>query len=80
MLLRELGGDCAGAILLLPEPELPDQDQCAYQLINDKDLADLIRQIPVRPLLAGEQGVRICLAGAQEKLALYEKDDRFYNR
>lgn len=37
-------------------------------------LADLIMQIPRSPLLAGQEGIRISLAGAQEKLALFYKD------
>ena len=79
MLLKELGGDCAGAISLLPEARQPESPALyAYEPVNDRQLGELIRQIPLRPLLAGEQGVRISLAGAQEKLALFKKDNTFY--
>ncbi|MCA1787456.1 MAG: type II toxin-antitoxin system HipA family toxin [Desulfobacteraceae bacterium] len=35
-------------------------------------------QIPQRPLLAGQNGIRISLAGAQDKLALFHKESSFY--
>jgi serine/threonine-protein kinase HipA len=79
MLLKELGGDCAGAISLLLDgqwPELPEHDD--YRPMSDEQLAHAIRQVPVRPLLAGEEGIRISLAGAQEKLALFETGGRFH--
>lgn len=78
MLLKKMGGDCAGALSLLPDGMLPESpDRYAYRPMSDKQLADAIRQISVRPLLAGEDSVRISLAGAQEKLALFETDGRF---
>ncbi len=79
MLLKQIGGDCAGAISILPEREHPKTPQhYAYTLMTDTQLAEAIRQIPVRPLFAGEEGIRISLAGAQQKLALFNKDGRFY--
>lgn len=79
MLLKRIGGECAGAISILPESEIPESpDQYKYRSLSDKQLADLIIQIPRRPLLAGQEGIRISLAGAQEKLALFYKDPDFY--
>ena len=79
MLLKRIGGECAGAITILPESELPESpDQYTYRLLSDEQLADLIEDIPRRPLLAGQEGIRISLAGAQEKLALFYKDPTFY--
>jgi len=79
MLLKCIGGDCAGAITILPESEIPESpDQYTYRLLSDEQLADLMQHIPRRPLLAGEEGIRISLAGAQEKLALFSKDSAFY--
>lgn len=79
MLLKRIGGECAGAISILPESEMPESpDQYKYLSLSDKQLADLIIQIPRRPLLAGQEGVRISLAGAQEKLALFYNDPDFY--
>jgi len=79
MLLKRIGGECAGAISILPESEIPESpDQYKYCSLSDTQLADLIMQIPRRPLLAGQEGIRISLAGAQEKLALFYKDPNFY--
>ncbi len=79
MLLKRIGGECAGAISILPESELPESpDQYKYRSLSDVQLADIIIQIPRRPLLAGQEGIRISLAGAQEKLALFHKGPDFY--
>ena len=79
MLLKRIGGECAGAITILPESELPESpDQYTYRLLSDEQLADLIKNIPRHPLLAGQEGIRISLAGALEKLALFYKDPAFY--
>ena len=79
MLLKRIGGECAGAITILPESEIPESpDQYTYRSLSDKQLVDLIKHIPRHPLLAGQEGIRISLAGAQEKLALFYKDPTFY--
>ena len=79
MLLKRIGGECAGAITILPESEIPESpDQYKYSLLSSEQLADLIKDIPRRPLLAGQEGIRISLAGAQEKLALFYKDPTFF--
>lgn len=79
LLLKRIGGECAGAITLLPESEIPEsEDLYTYRLLSDRQLTDLVRDIPRRPLLAGEKGIRISLAGAQEKLALFYNDSAFY--
>jgi len=79
MLLKRIGGECAGAITILPESEIPESpDQYTYRSLSDKQFVDLIKHIPRCPLLAGQEGIRISLAGAQEKLALFYKDPAFY--
>jgi len=79
MLLKRIGGECAGAITILPESEIPESPhQYTYRSLSDEQIADLIKHIPRRPLLAGQEGIRISLAGAQEKLALLYKDPTFY--
>ncbi len=79
MLLKRIGGECAGAISILPESEPPESpDQYTYRSLSDAQTADLIKHIPKRPLLAGQEGIRISLAGAQEKLSLFYKDPEFY--
>ena len=79
MLLKRIGGECAGAISILPETEKPESPgQYKYRSLSDRQFSDLIMQIPQRPLLAGQDGIRISLAGAQDKLALFHKESNFY--
>lgn len=79
MLLKHIGGDCAGAISILPESILPESyEQYKYRSLSKGQLSDLIKNIPKRPLLAGEEGVRISLAGAQDKLPLFYGDSKFH--
>jgi serine/threonine-protein kinase HipA len=67
-MLEQLGGDCAGAVSLLPpESELPTTPR--RRRIDDWQLDALLRELPQRPLAASsEEGLRLSLAGAQPKL------------
>ncbi|ACL93947.1 type II toxin-antitoxin system HipA family toxin [Caulobacter vibrioides] len=69
-LLERLGGDVAGALTLWPEGEAPPKRQGGRtaEPLNDKRLLAILDELPRRPFLAGEDGVRLSLAGAQEKL------------
>lgn len=83
-LLKELGGECAGLISILPEHESnkikntyefsPDN----YDLLAEKNLAEYIQNINTRPLLKAKDKLRLSLAGAQEKLPLTYMDGKFY--
>ncbi len=69
-LLDRLGGDVAGALQLLPPgeaPTVPALDQRPAPL-DDAGLIRVLDALPVRPLLAGEEGLRLSLAGAQSKV------------
>jgi len=69
-LLDRLGGDVAGALQLLPPgetPTVPALDQRPTPL-DDAGLIRVLDALPVRPLLAGEAGLRLSLAGAQSKV------------
>jgi len=70
-LLDRLGGDVAGALTLWPGGETPPvyDGTFATEPLGDKAFAELLDQLPERPLLAGQkEGVRLSLAGAQAKL------------
>lgn len=69
-LLEAVGGECAGAVSLLPEGQVPGSDG-RYRPLDDKQLNILITELPTRPMLAGEEGIRLSLAGAQNKLPVY---------
>jgi serine/threonine-protein kinase HipA len=69
-MLEQIGGECAGAVTFLPAgQELPKRDH-HYRKLDAKELAGILRELPKRPLLAGEKGIRLSLAGAQDKVAL----------
>jgi serine/threonine-protein kinase HipA len=70
-LLEQIGGECAGAITFLPSGQTLPAQIGHYRPLSDQDLADILRQLPRRPLLAGEDHVRLSLAGAQDKLAVH---------
>jgi serine/threonine-protein kinase HipA len=68
-LLEHLGGEVAGALTLLPEGEVPPKSSDgAPDILDDQHLLDLLDRLPIRPMLAGEGGLRLSLAGAQSKL------------
>lgn len=68
-LLEQLGGEVAGALTLLPEGEEPALPSAAApRVLDDASLIQLLDHLPMRPMLAGEDGLRLSLAGAQSKL------------
>jgi HipA N-terminal domain len=69
-LLERLGGDVAGALTLWPEGEAPPQPRgvAATEPLTDDRLLQVLARLPARPMLAGEEGLRLSLAGAQQKL------------
>lgn len=77
-LLDGIGGECAGAVTLL-EPGQTAQDLKTDQHVrwlDDTELLHLLNELPKRPMLAGEEGLRLSLAGAQDKLPVLAARDR----
>jgi len=76
--LEALGGDVAGALSLWPGGEAPPVVDPAAQprALTDAELADILDALPTRPLLAGREGLRLSLAGAQSKLPVVLVDGR----
>jgi serine/threonine-protein kinase HipA len=74
-MLERIGGECAGAVTFLPAGEiLPARDD-HYRALSSLELAGILRELPRRPLLAGETGIRLSLAGAQDKIAVRVEGD-----
>ena len=75
--LKELGGDCAGAISLCPEDvELGSVDGSIRELSED-EADEILKALPQRPLLQGlVEGYRISVAGAQDKLVARVRSER----
>jgi serine/threonine-protein kinase HipA len=69
-LLESLGGECAGAVTLLSadqSPPAPD-GQLTVRWLDPQLLQQVLDEMPLRPMRAGEDGLRLSLAGAQDKL------------
>lgn len=75
-MLEQIGGECAGAITFLPEGTEAPEDDIRYREISNAELVRILRELPRRPLMAGEDGVRLSLAGAQDKIAVRVEDGR----
>jgi serine/threonine-protein kinase HipA len=77
-LLHAIGGDCAGAVTLLPvgdEPTAPAPADVRW--LDEPALAAALDELPSRPLLADpDEGIRLSLAGAQDKLPVVVRDGR----
>ncbi len=70
-LLKEIGGECAGAISVYSEGIQPESsEQLAYKILEDKEADDVLSHLDKRPMLAGEEDIRISGAGAQDKLMI----------
>lgn len=70
-LLEIIGGECAGALTLLPHGATPAVSTTEDdEPLDEKRLEEILSLLRQRPLLGGEAGVRLSLAGAQDKLAV----------
>jgi serine/threonine-protein kinase HipA len=76
-LLEALGGECAGAVTLLPHGAAIAK-QSGYRKLSPEEFHELIQELPKKPFLAGEEGIRLSLAGAQNKLPVYLEGERIF--
>ncbi|RUR10894.1 type II toxin-antitoxin system HipA family toxin [Legionella septentrionalis] len=67
-LLHAIGGECAGAVSILPETVPLTQLNPEYKLIKKQAVGEILQTMRQRPMIAGEEGIRLSLAGAQDKL------------
>lgn len=68
-LLSAIGGECAGAITFVPVGHsLASAEQGGVEWLDEAQLIALLDELPRRPMLAGRDGIRLSLAGAQDKL------------
>ncbi len=77
-LLEALGGDVAGALTLWPEGETPpaQPETSTAHPLSEIELVEILDALPKRPMLAGRDGLRLSLAGAQQKLPVVLVDGR----
>ena len=74
-MLEQIGGECAGAITFIPEGQSLPIREDVYRQLSSAELAKILRELPRRPLMAGEEGIRLSLAGAQDKIAVHVSGD-----
>lgn len=77
-MLERIGGECAGAVTFLPEHSPPPQHSDDYREISLGELEEVLRQLDKRPLLAGEKGIRLSLAGVQDKIAVRVNEGKIF--
>lgn len=84
-LLDHIGGECAGAVTFLePGQALAKTNGTGatgaagdVEWLSDEKLIALLDELPRRPMLAGDDGLRLSLAGAQDKLPVVFDGQRF---
>ena len=69
-MLERIGGECAGAVTFVPPGQALPERSYSYRKLSEEELAAILKELPKRPLLAGEEGIRLSLAGAQDKVAV----------
>ena len=78
-LLREIGGDCAGAIAFWPPGKRPCRtDKPVYRELTDAEADDVLRNLGNRPLGIDEDFRGISGAGAQDKLIACLRDGKIF--
>jgi len=76
VLLARLGGECAGAVSLLPEGIRPAKPKnIRHRELTESELRKIIAELPNRPLMVGTDGLRLSLAGAQDKLPVIVRNN-----
>jgi serine/threonine-protein kinase HipA len=75
-MLEKIGGECAGAVTFIVEGAVLPEHEHNYRSLAPDELAKTLRELPRRPLMAGEAGIRLSLAGAQDKLAVHYSNNQ----
>lgn len=77
-LLKAVGGECAGALSLLP-PGVPiESAETQYEPIDEHDLAEMAQRMSLPLRLTGDRRPRYSLAGAQPKVAVMVREGRMH--
>ncbi len=81
-LLKAIGYDCAGAISFSGtennsfELNLPEYFEIKGKILSDDELEKFISELPKKPLALSIDGMRLSLAGAQDKTAVILIDNK----
>jgi serine/threonine-protein kinase HipA len=74
-ILQEMGGDVAGALEIRKLEDPASARKPRHRRLTEAELAEAIKRLPERPLLVGEDGIHMSVAGAQEKLPVVRYAD-----
>jgi serine/threonine-protein kinase HipA len=80
--LAAIGGECAGAIALgSTDGPVPGTDAPPPRWLDDEEVRELLEELPSRPLALldeteDEDGIRISLAGAHDKIGVLSPEER----
>ena len=78
-LLQAVGRECAGAVAFYPLGEIPETPKEAdKEELDDKKLLELLDLMKVHPLLAEHDGIRLSLAGSQNKMAVGYENGKIF--
>ena len=74
-LLAEIGAECAGAVVVVPEGQQPAaSDMSSVRWLTEIELIEVIADLPAHPL-GGGTDVRLSLGGMQQKLVVTRGPD-----
>lgn len=77
-LVRALGRESTGALALLPEGVHPDANPALLREVNRDELSQRIRARELTPFTVWDGKVRLSIAGLQDKIAVYMRDERMF--
>jgi serine/threonine-protein kinase HipA len=75
-MLERIGGECAGAVTFVANGQGLPEPNYGYRQLSENELAAILKELPKRPLLAGDDEIRLSLAGAQDKVAVRIEDGK----
>jgi len=76
-LLDRIGGECAGAVTFLEPGNSPNPTvEGEIEWLSEEAIIAVLDELPRRPMLAGRDGLRLSLAGTQDKLPVVVDGDR----
>lgn len=69
-MLKAIGVECAGAISLYPQGTAQNHGKDQIEILDEQKLREILDLLKRHPLLTGQDGIRLSLAGAQDKMAV----------
>jgi len=76
-LLEKIGGECAGALSILPK-NFPLSQESSYEELSNQQLNNMIDNRANTPFITSHQSSRMSLAGAQDKLPVFFDKNKAY--